>query len=116
MLVFKHEAVLGFIDRLVRDPEFAEWFVTNPSEALASYSLEASDLREVEDVVETGRYEQQLAHALAPTVRLIREIAESSASSGTAARYRLLRDELHGTRERVAIARAARSRPWWKFW
>lgn len=116
MLVFKHEAVLGFIDRLVRDPEFAEWFVVDPRQALASYSLAASDLGDVCDVVEAGRYQQHLARALRPTMELLREIAENPAPDLVRERCGRLQDELRSTRGRVATAREERRRPWWKFW
>lgn len=116
MLVFKHDALLGFIDRLVRDREFAEWFVAHPDQALASFSLSVGDLRDICEVVEADRYERQFARALRPTMELLLELAAGEPEGGVDERCARLRDELRSTRGRIAAARSERSRPWWKFW
>jgi hypothetical protein len=119
MLVFKHEAILIFVDRLVRDREFAEWFVAGPEQALASYSLTTRDLRDVADVLDADRYQPELAQALQPTLRcllgLIDEARLDDAPDRVPARCTRLSEELTATRERLSVARARR-RPWWKFW
>jgi hypothetical protein len=119
MLVFKHEAVVTFVDRLVRDREFAEWFVAGPEQALASYSLTSRDLRDVADVLDADRYQPALARALQPTVRCLLGLVDDARPDDSAdvvlARCARLSEELVATRDRLSTARASR-RPWWKFW
>jgi hypothetical protein len=117
-LVFKHEAILTFVGRLVHDREFAEWFVTRPAEALASHGLSARDLRDTTEILTSSRHRPELSRALLPTVLLLLELSQSPPSSGTAEladRVERLTTEIHLTSERIAVARSE-PRPWWKFW
>jgi hypothetical protein len=120
VLVFKHEAVLTFVGRLLRDREFAEWFAARPDEALASHGLELQDLRQVADLVQSDRYRPELSRALQPTVQLLVGIVEAADGAESdlvaAARWQRLDDELRLARDRVAQARRQSARPWWKFW
>jgi hypothetical protein len=118
-LVFKHEAMLTFVGRLIRDREFSEWFVARPLQALASHGLSAHDLHDLADVVATDRRSPQLARALQPTVALLLELIEApvtgAGSGDVAIRHAWLATELQAAHERLAAARAE-ARPWWKFW
>lgn len=118
-LVFKHEAMLTFVGRLIRDREFSEWFVARPLQALASHGLSAHDLQDVADVVATDRRRPELARALQPTLALLLELIEAPGtvgeSSDVAVRHARLATELQAAHDRLAAARAER-RPWWKFW
>ncbi len=117
--VFKHEAVLAFVGRLVRDREFAEWFVARPTQALASHGLTDHDIREVAEVVRSERHEPHLARALQPTVAMLLACIEEATPSEDSLvfhdRYDRLDAELRATHDRLALARQA-VRPWWKFW
>lgn len=119
MLTFKHEAFLAFVERLLHDREFSEWFVSQPGEALATHSLSVQDLQEVNDVLQAERYEPNLSRALRPTLSLllevIREAHRPEDPNATRTRLARLEDELGATRLRVSEART-KSRPWWKFW
>jgi hypothetical protein len=118
-LVFKHEALLTFVGRLIRDREFAEWFVARPSEALASHGLTDRDVEDMADILATDRHNPRLARALLPTVSLLVDLIECDASPNgpgeLAQRIDRLTSELQRTSERLAVARSE-TRPWWQFW
>src|SRR5438046_1270758 len=118
MVVFKHEAILSFVDRLIHDQEFTEWFVARPAQALASHSLAARDLQDVVDVLATGRGDSHVARALQPTMQLLLVLSAEGNSGGgdTEERYARLICELKAARERLVLARDKAGRHWWKFW
>jgi hypothetical protein len=120
VLVFKHEAVLTFIGRLVHDREFCEWFASEPSDAMSSHGLTTRDLEDVADVLRTDRRQPEVAAAMCPMVdvllRLIEESRQGHVASSPAERLSLLDSELRQVHERLAVARSYRMRPWWKFW
>lgn len=119
MLTFKHEAFLVFVERLLHDREFSEWFASHPLQALAAHGLTVQDLRDVDEIVHAERYEPRLSRALQPTITLLLEILDAEErGSGEATpiqRWARLQDEIQRTHERVTEVRAT-SRPWWKFW
>ena len=117
-LVFKHEALLTFVGSLIRDREFSEWFVSQPTEALASHGLSDRDVQDMADVLTNDRHQPQLARALVPTVSLLLEVIDreaSATSSDVTMWVDRLNAELQSTSNRLAIARTE-ARPWWKFW
>lgn len=125
--MWKHEALLSFVDRIAHDSEFREWFVISPPEALASYGLGIRELRDLETVLTQERRQRELAEALRPLVRRLVEAAEVPARSGLGSgygdaihqeMYLRLTAEVDASRPRLAAAREAqrRRRPWWKFW
>ncbi len=118
-LVFRHEALLTFVGRLLRDREFSEWFAARPSQALASHGLSQRDVRDMADVLANERQRPRTARALLPTVNLFLElIATEPTANGSVDfdnRAGRLDAELQSTRERLVLARGE-SRSWWKFW
>jgi hypothetical protein len=119
VIVFKHEALLAFMQRLVRDREFCEWFAAQPVSALASYGLAPRDLSDLVAVLHDARSQREIAAAMEPVVQSMLRIvedAEGPAPSDSCGRLRLLEEELQGARERVVAARRQRPRPWWQFW
>jgi len=118
-LVFKHEALLTFVGRLVRDREFSEWFAARPTQALASHGLQPRDMKDMADVLMNDRNRPKLATALLPTVNLFLDFIEkepiASTEQDVAGRVAMLDGELRSTHERLQLARTA-SRSWWKFW
>jgi len=121
--MWRHEALLSFVDRIARDSEFREWYTTNPSEALASHGLRARELRDLEQVLAVERSQREVAEAMRPFVRLLAETANSTDGDGSAdltpeLRFAQLTSEVGTLRARLAAAREAqrRRRPWWKFW
>lgn len=120
MLVFKHEALLTFIDRLIHDREFAEWFVAEPEQSLRSYGLAAVDLQDVADVLVRDRGQPAIAGALQPTVQfLLGVVGEARGGDDpelVSRRFARFQVELTSTRERLAAASQPRVRRWWKFW
>jgi len=119
VLVFKHEGLLAFIGRLTHDREFCEWFVTQPSKALASHGLAASDLRDLAAVLRADHRQREVAEALEPTVQAMLDVVDGEEAVDDRGpmeeRLALFDSELRAARERLAIVRARR-RPWWKFW
>ena len=119
MLVFKHEGLLAFIGRLTHDREFCEWFIAQPSKALASHGLAANDLRDLAAVLRADHRQREVAEALVPTVQAMLDVTdhEQDVSQQWPIEERLATfdSELRAARERLAIVRARR-RPWWKFW
>ncbi len=120
MLVFKHEGVLAFVDRLVHDHEFCEWYAAQPSQALASHGLAPQDLRDLIAILRSHRQHRDVAIALLPMIQVLLEVVEEAESGEGTSRpeERLARidTELQIARERVVVARARQPRPWWKFW
>jgi hypothetical protein len=118
-LVFKHEALLTFVGRLIRDREFSEWFVARPSQALASHGLTERDVQAMADVLASDRQRPRLAEALRPTVALLLELCECermpASDDSEAIRMDRLHQELRLTSDRLVVARTE-ERPWWKFW
>ena len=119
MLTLKHEAFLAFIERLLHDREFSEWFASQPASALASHGLSSRDLHEVDDILGAERYEARLSRALRPTVALLIAMVDTESLPDpldpVPDRFARLEEELRATRERVSDVRAT-TRPWWKFW
>ncbi len=120
MLVFKHEGLLAFVGRLTHDREFCEWFVAQPTRALASHGLAAQDLRELAAVLRGDHHQRDVADALQPTIQAMLDLVddddEIDEQERTAERLARLDSELRAARERLAVVRARRQRPWWKFW
>ena len=120
MLVFKHEGLLAFVGRLTHDREFCEWFAAQPTGALASHGLAASDLQDLAAVLRSDRHQREIAEALQPTIQVMLNLIAAGdvgdEPSQTEERLALLDSELRAARERLAIARSHRPRPWWKFW
>lgn len=118
-LVSRDESLLIFVGRLLRDREFTEWFVTSPSQALASHGLAGRDVRDVADVIAHDQKHLRTARALAPTVNLFLEVIEGEGSAATheevVDRLDRLEAEMRMTHDRLAAARLE-SRVWWKFW
>ena len=119
MLVFKHEGLLAFIGRLTHDREFCEWFIAQPSKALASHGLAANDLRDLAAVLRADHRQREVADALVPTVQAMLDVVDHEQDVGQQwpieERLATFDSELRAARERLAIVRARR-RPWWKFW
>lgn len=119
MLVFKHEGLLAFIGRLTHDREFCEWFVAQPSNALASHGLAANDLRDLAAVLHGDHRQRDVADALVPTVQAMLDVVDNEEAVDERwpmeDRFATFDSELRAARERLAIVRARR-RPWWKFW
>ncbi|HEX5418109.1 MAG TPA: hypothetical protein VFZ25_20835 [Chloroflexota bacterium] len=119
MLTLKHEAFLAFVERLLHDREFSEWFASQPRDALATHGLSARDLRDVDEILHAERYEPRFSRALQPTITLLLELLDADVRPEVGAtpvqRWARLQDEIQRTRERVTEVRAT-SRPWWKFW
>lgn len=119
MLAFKHEGILAFVERLLRDREFSEWYVSRPTQALASHGLSSRDLADVDEVLRGNRFRPDLSQALRPTVQLLLQLAAEAGDTDQPEvierRWERLDEQLRVTRQRVAEARA-RNRPWWKFW
>ena len=119
MLTFKHEAFLAFVERLLHDREFSEWFASQPAEAMATHGLSIQDLRDVDEILHAERYEPRLSRALQPTITMLLEILDTAEQERVDAtpiqRWARLQDEIKRTHERVTEVRAT-SRPWWKFW
>jgi hypothetical protein len=117
--VFKHEALLTFVGRLVRDREFSEWFAARPRGALASHGLTERDVRDVADVLAVERSRRAQARALQPTVATMLKLIDEGESSddpvAAADRFARLDSELHAARTRLEEVRRS-ARPWWKFW
>ena len=120
MLVFKHEGVLAFVGRLVHDREFCEWYAAQPSQALASHGLAPCDLRDLAAILRTTRHQREVAAAMLPMIDLLLDVIDEADAGDAVSRpeQRLARldAELQSVRERVAVARSQRPRPWWKFW
>jgi hypothetical protein len=120
VLVFKHEGLLAFVGRLIRDREFCEWFVVQPRDALGSHGLEVRDLEDLAAVLRTDRHQRDVASALQPMIEallnVIGEAESGDAISRPEERLERLDSELHSVRERLAVVRARQPRPWWKFW
>ncbi|HVB96980.1 MAG TPA: hypothetical protein VNG11_04560 [Chloroflexota bacterium] len=120
MLVFKHEAVLTFVGRLVHDREFCEWFAAEPFQALSSHGLSVRDLEDLNDVLRTDRHQPEVAAAMQPLVEVLVKLFNDSrqgiAASTPDERISSLNAELHQVRDRLAVARRQPPRPWWKFW
>jgi hypothetical protein len=118
-LVFKHEALLTFVGRLIRDREFCEWFVDRPTQALSSHGLTERDVQDMADVLVSDRHRPRLAEALRPTVALLLDLIECEGQPASddivATRIDQLHQELRLTSDRLAVARTE-ERPWWKFW
>ncbi len=118
--VFKHDAVLTFVGRLVRDREFSEWFVARPEQALASHGLTPADVHEVADVIQSESRHGQIAVALQPTIAFLVEMIDTARDDDPAdqiaERCRRLNEEVQAAHDRLAEARARQPRPWWKFW
>jgi hypothetical protein len=118
-LIFKHEAVLTFVGRMIHDREFAEWFAARPSQALASHGLSPQDVRDLADVLSSERRQRDLAVAMQPVVTTMLTLVDTDrdieGSDEARLRGELLQAELIAARERVAATRA-QARPWWKFW
>ena len=115
--VWRHDAILTFVNRLTRDQEFREWFAESPSEALASYGLKESDLRYLARALRWETAQREVAGALLPFVEMLIEAAEGHAQEADIAYARLTSkiDELKGQIPE-AQARDRSARPWWKFW
>ena len=120
MLVFKHESVLTFVGRLVHDREFCEWFATEPIAALSSHGLRVGDLEDVVDVLRSDRRQPEVAAAMQPLVEVLVQFINESRQGPWARtpdeRISSLDMELHHVRDRLAVTRTQRVRPWWKFW
>ena len=120
MIVFKHEAILSFVDRLIHDREFAEWFVAQSSQALSSYNLTPRDLQDVSEVLGSERHQPEVARALQPTLRLLVSLCDDADVGDDPRtiehRFGGLERELQEARLRIAQARQVRPRPWWRFW
>jgi hypothetical protein len=118
-LVIRHESLLTFVGRLLRDREFSEWFVASPSQTLASHGLARSDMRDVADVLAHYQKHLRTAQALAPTVDLFLEIIDGEESAATYGevvdRLDRLEAEMQMTHDRLVAARLE-PRVWWKFW
>jgi hypothetical protein len=118
-LVFKHEAVLTFMGRLVNDREFSEWFASRPAQALASHGLSIRDVQDVADVLSRERQQRHVAEALEPVVLTLLEVIDQGAvaedSDAITQRFARLRTEFSDAHDRLAAARR-QSRPWWKIW
>ncbi len=120
MLVFKHESVLAFVGRLIHDREFCEWYVAQPSKALASHGLAPCDLRDLATILRTTRNQREVAAAMLPMIELLLDVIDEASFGDEAShpeqRLAKLDAELRSVRERVAEARTRHLRPWWKFW
>jgi hypothetical protein len=118
-LVFKHEALLTFVGRLIHDREFCEWFVARPTQALSSHGLTQRDVQDMADVLASDRHRPRLSEALRPTVGLLLEMIEGErlavSDDRLADRVDRINQELRLTSDRLAVARSE-ERPWWKFW
>lgn len=111
-------AIVAFVERLVRDPEFREWYFSEPEAALGSHELRPADLHDVARLLSEGRW-----GGSRPVVRdAVRPL------------FDLLLQALHEPGERPALLRRCealiviareraqqeveeqRRRPWWRFW
>lgn len=111
-------AVVAFVERLVRDPEFREWYFIDPEAALASHQLDPTELQDVARLLAEGRWggtRPVVREAIRPLFDLL--LRALHAPSERAAL-------LSGCEALIAVAReraqqeveAQRRRPWWRFW
>jgi len=113
--------LLTFFERIIRDVEFREWFVTQPDEALASHNLDGRSLQELYAVLEWGGPYRQTAAALKPLVDYLVECwrdGEQTQEDLARERYDRLTSEIERLKGRMELSEAylGHSRPWWKFW
>lgn len=112
-------AVVAFVERLMRDPEFREWYFLDPKASLASHQLQPADLYDVAQVLADARLggsRPVVREALRPLFDLLlRALDEPAERPALLARCEAL---LVIARERTQqlAAEERRSRPWWRFW
>lgn len=112
-------AVVAFVERLMRDPEFREWYFLDPEAALASHHLEPRELYDVARVLADARLggaRPVIREAVRPLFDLLlRALDEPAERPALLARCEaLLSVARERTRQREAEER--RHRPWWRFW
>lgn len=113
--------ILAFFERILRDTEFREWYVTQPGAALASQGLDGDSLQQLYGVLEWGGPYKDAAQAMAPLVDFLVECwreGEQVRESVVRERYERLTQEIEGLKGRAELGEdyLRRSRPWWKFW
>jgi hypothetical protein len=112
-------AVVAFVERLKRDPEFREWYFLDPEAALLSHHLAPKDLHDVARVLHDARLggsRPVVREALRPLFDLLlRALDEPGERQALLARCEAL---LAVARERTQQfeAEERRNRPWWRFW
>lgn len=111
-------AVVAFVERIVRDPEFREWYFVDPGAALVSHGLEAADVRDVAVLLAEGRWgggRAVVRDAVRPLVELlVRALDEPGERAALLSQCAEL---VAATRDRARQrAEEQRQRPWWRFW
>src|SRR5205085_2719975 len=111
-------SLLTFVDCLLSDEEFLEWFAAAPLASLVSYGMTGEEIEDVGDVLASETVRSSLAQALVPFVEAIRETMARSEQPWDTAQSRLiaLQLELARTRDRIALARRSTQPIWARIW
>ena len=114
-------SILAFVERMVRDSEFREWYVARPREALASHGLDGESLQQLYHVLEWGGPYRQTAHLLKPLVDYLVACWKGGDEEDVVVvrqRYEHLTGQIEKLKGRTEFGEAflRQSRPWWKFW
>lgn len=114
------KALVAFLERIVRDKEFREWYIAEPQRALASYGLREGELADLahflDEAAVRGQLPPEVRDALRPLVRTLARMA--GAGPQVLPELQAECERLIAEGQRLAAERktARRARPWWRFW